>query len=74
MAFNYNKLVGKIIERFGTRSAFAKALGITDETLSRKLNGKSLFSQEEMTKSCDLLEIDYSDIPTYFFAIDSQAN
>lgn len=72
MAFNYNKLIGRIIEKFGTRSTFADVLGITDETLSRKLNGKSFFSQDEIMKSCELLGIDCADIHMYFFAVNSQ--
>lgn len=74
MAFNYSKLEGKIVEVFKTRAAFAKALGIAEETLSRKLNNKSLFTHEEMCKSCELLGIEVNEIPAYFFVVDSQFN
>ena len=74
MSFNYNKLKGRIVECFGTRTAFAAAIGITNETLSRKLNGRSHFSNDEITKMCDLLKIDYNRIPVYFFATSDQSN
>ena len=40
MSFNHNKLRGKIIEKYGTQGAFAKALGVSERTLSLKINGK----------------------------------
>lgn len=42
MAFNYNKLSGKIVEVFGTRYNFAKAMGWSERTLSLKMSGKDL--------------------------------
>ena len=40
MAFNYSKLRGRIIEKYGSQSDFAKAFGCSDRTLSLKMNGK----------------------------------
>ena len=67
MAFDYSKLKGKITELFGTRDKFAQKLGIAPNTLSLKLNGKGEFSQGEIAKMSDVLQIDKQDIPTYFF-------
>ena len=38
MMFNYDKLKGRIVEKFGTQMAFSKALGVSERTLSLKLN------------------------------------
>ena len=42
MVYDYSKLEGKIIEKFGTRERFAKALGITTKTISEKLNNATV--------------------------------
>lgn len=67
MAFNYNKLRGKIREKFETQDAFAEAIGIGRTSLSLRLNGKLEFSQQEINKSIEALGLSESDIPTYFF-------
>ena len=48
MAFDYSKLKGKIVEVFGTQSNFAKAVGMSERTLSCKLNNKIPFTQPAM--------------------------
>lgn len=40
-----------IIEKYGSRSAFSKALGISERSLSLKLNNKVGFRQIEIEKS-----------------------
>ena len=66
--FDYSKLKGKIVEKFDTQEAFAKALNISSHSLSAKLAGKSMFSQKEITTCCKLLDITkINDIGTYFF-------
>ena len=67
MAFDYRKLRGKIKEIYNVQSAFAAQLGISCTSLSNKLNGIVDFSQEEIAKSVELLEIEKQDIPLYFF-------
>lgn len=74
MAFDYNKLRGKIKEIYGTQDNFAAALGIGRVSLSQRLNNLLDFSQEEIHKSCDLLKIDKEDIPKYFFTLEVQKN
>ncbi len=70
MAFNYNRLIGRIIEKFGTRKAFAKACGFSEETISKKLSGKMSITTNDIVKwsSAELLDIDKKEIPEYFFA------
>ena len=65
--FDYSKLLGRIKEKFGTNEKFANALGCAPETLSRKLNNKASFTQKEINKSVDLLDIRIEDIDIYFF-------
>ena len=67
MSFNHNKLRGKIIEKYGTQGAFAKALGVSERTLSLKLNGKIFFAQDEMNKILKLLGETVDSIKEYFF-------
>lgn len=67
MAFNYNKLRGRIIEKFGTQRSFAKKLGVSERTISLKLNNKIFFSQDEITSISELLKIESNEIQVYFF-------
>lgn len=68
MEYNYSKLNGKIKEVFGTQSAFAKAMGMGQTSLSLKLNNKAEWSQDEMEKAMELLNIPRTSVRTYFFA------
>ncbi|MBR3503848.1 MAG: DUF739 family protein [Clostridia bacterium] len=72
MAYDYRKLIGRIIERYGSRSAFAKAANMAERTLSRKLNNKAKLSQDEIALWCRLLEISEAEAFPYFFTRDSQ--
>lgn len=65
--FNYSKLAGKIKEKFNTQKAFADELGITEGTLSSRMKGKTYFTQEEIDRSCTLLNLDRSRVTEYFF-------
>ncbi|MDU4889808.1 MAG: DUF739 family protein [Clostridium sp.] len=67
MAFNYDKLKGRIVEKFGTQGKLARALGVSERTLSLKLNNKIFFSQDEITKISKLLNIALEEIQDYFF-------
>lgn len=67
--FDYSKLRGRIREILGTQSMFAKLLGISEATLSKKLNNETDFTQSEMNRSCDLLKFPCAEIPAYFFTV-----
>lgn len=69
MAFNHDKLKGKIVECYGTIEQFSLKLGLTATTVGRKLSGKSSWTQDEIIKSCELLTIPSNEIPTYFFTM-----
>lgn len=74
MSFNYNKLKGKIIEKYGTQAAFAQGMGISERTLSLKLNNKIYFKQDEITKAASLLNFNADEICEYFFNHEVQTN
>lgn len=67
MPFDYSKLSGLINEKFGTRANFAKEMGISENSLSSKMNGKRPWKQKDICKACQLLGIEQSEISTYFF-------
>ena len=67
MCYNYNKLNGKIAEVFGTQIKFAEAMGLSERTISLKLNNLVSWKQTEITKAIDILEIPTSEIQDYFF-------
>ena len=69
MVYDYSKLNGKIIEKFGTRESFAKASGITAKSIYDKLNNKTIWKQPEISKAMELLSISGEDIELYFFNI-----
>ena len=69
MAFNYQKLLGRITEKMGSQAVFARRMELSERTISLKLNGKVPFKQNEIVKASNLLEIDNSDIAAYFFTV-----
>ena len=79
MAFDYGKLRGRIIEKYGSQSAFASEYrkkyqggGVSEHTISVKLSGKCFFSQKDIIRFSEMLSIDSIDIPKYFFALSVQ--
>lgn len=67
MPYTYNKLRGRIVEKYGSQSAFADKLGRSQVSVSRKLQCKTEFSQEDMNVWAELLDIDLSEYGAYFF-------
>lgn len=67
MAFDYSKLKGIIIEKYGSQASFAKAIGISERTLSLKMHGKIAWRQNEIVKAIKALGLSYDDIQNYFF-------
>lgn len=68
VAFNYAKLTGKIVEKYGTQLRFSEAMGLSERTISLKLNSKVEWKQGEISRACAILGISSDDIPAYFFA------
>ena len=65
--FSTNKLRGKIIEKYGTMTAFSDALGITRANFSNKMRGKTYFSVQDIYAIKGLLNLEDSEIGEYFF-------
>ena len=69
MPYNYKKLLGRIVEVVGTQSSFAERMGLSERTVSLKLNGKVGWKQAEIAKACEVLAIEDCEIHAYFFAL-----
>ncbi len=68
MAFDYSKLRGRIIEKFGTCEAFAEAVGLPKSAVSSRLNNKVSIDSDEMLRwsQPDVLDIPLEAIYVYF--------
>ena len=67
MSFDYSKLRGRIVEKFGTLGAFALGMGWSERTNGLKINGSVEWKQGEIVKAGELLDIDPSEYEVYFF-------
>lgn len=67
--FNHNKLKGRIREKCGTEGNFCRDMSMAQATLTNKLNGASSFTQREIVKACQILDISPMNIPVYFFTL-----
>lgn len=62
----YPKLRGRIVENYGTIGNFAKAIGKSVITVSKKLNCKSNFSKKDIREWSDKLNIADEDLKIFF--------
>lgn len=67
MNFEYRKLRGRIIEKFGSQGKFAEFLNVSEVTVSNKLRGVTQFSQDDIVNWCEALEIPLDEAGAYFF-------
>lgn len=65
--FDYSKLRGLIIEKYGSQSALAAEIPISENQLSAYMTGNKRFTTKVMDRISVLLEIAPADIGTYFF-------
>lgn len=68
MGYSYDKLRGRIIEKYGSQEKFAEVLGISANSLSKKMTGKTGFSQKDIIVWSNLLDVDKTEYSEYFFA------
>lgn len=65
--YNYSKLRGKIRELEMTLNEYANYIGITEQTLNKRLKNKRPFTQPEIAKSMQLFDEPAKNIHLYFF-------
>lgn len=68
MSFEYRKLRGRIVEKYGTNGNFAEKINVSLVTVSNKLRGVTQFSQDDIILWCEALEIPLEESGSYFFA------
>lgn len=71
MPTNRLLLKAKIIEKGYNQISIAEELGISYQSLSRKMNNKTAFKVSEIVKLCDLLGIENKD-DYFFYRVNSQ--
>lgn len=65
--FNYIFLKDKIAKKFGSQSNFAKAMNISYQEMSNKLNNKTSFSQDQIYAAVQLLSLSETEVVSCFF-------
>lgn len=65
--YSYSKLRGRIKEMFGTQENFALELEVSPITISKKLTGKTEFSQSDIEIWAQYLHIARREYVEYFF-------
>ena len=65
--FDYSKLRGRIVEKFGTQGKFAEKMGWSERTMSLKMSGEVQWRQSDIVQAVELLELEQEDISRYFF-------
>jgi len=67
MVKKYSRLHGKIIEKYGNVSQFAKACGLSRVSVDNKLEGRTAFTKRDMEHWSELLGISTDKISEYYF-------
>lgn len=57
MPYTYNKLKGRITELYGTQGNFAKKVGISKNSMLKKLTSKTEFSKKDIIQWFILLNL-----------------
>jgi len=65
--YDRSKLIGRIVEMYGTRSAFGEKIGWKIAQVSLVLRGKRSLREDEIALWADALGILIEEIGTYFF-------
>ena len=67
LKFDYSKLCGRIVEKCKTQGVFSEKMGKSERTISLKLNNKIPWTQMEILKASDILDIPVNEVASYFF-------
>ena len=68
--YDYSKLRGRIREKLNTEKEFAGRLGRSIGYVSQIFNNAGQFTQMDILKAIDILEIDPKDVTAYFFTLE----
>lgn len=68
MSIEYAKLRGRMAEKGATQADLAECLGISKQAVNKKLSGIYGFSQADIIKICNFLDISINDIGLFFYA------
>lgn len=66
MQFNFNRLRGRIVEKFGSCDRFAAAMGRSKVWVSSRLNNTVAWRGPEIREAAELLDIPAEEIPSFF--------
>lgn len=64
--FDYANLRGRVVSIFGTFDKFAAAMKLSKNSISKKINNKVPFTQDEIQLASNLLGVQ-GQIESYFF-------
>jgi len=65
--YDFSELRGLIAKRHMTAASLSRKIGLSETTMYSKLNNNTEFTQSEIKKIADVLNINPEDIPLYFF-------
>lgn len=66
-ALRLQKITWAHKRKFGTQAEFSRNIGLSEVSVSNKLNNVVDWGQDEMESAIVALEIPFSDIHSYFF-------
>lgn len=66
--FNFSELLGRMKTKGYSQMRMAKELGISENSFSNKISGKSSFKPLEIVSICEKLDISNTQIGHYFFS------
>lgn len=67
MEFDYSKLRGLMVEKFGSVRGFAQKMKISEQVVCAKLNNRRTLTKKDILLWAETLEIPLSDYGDYFF-------
>jgi hypothetical protein len=67
--FDFSKLRGRIVEKFGTLERFAEAGDHSKGWISNRMNNVVPWDCQEIDEACEMLDINPEEIPAYFFTL-----
>lgn len=68
MPYTYNKLKGRITELYGTQGNFAKKVGISKNSMLKKLTSKTEFSKKDIIQWFILLNLNKEVCENIFYS------